>query len=210
MLIERNTEVHSLTDASVLVKAGKRPSGPNIRIQFRRDTRATRERRRFKTCKPLVARRTSEKKPKYIILLKYWRPVWCQIICICESFVWITNSAPHKRSTAAGDTRRLLEQDLLILPLFRAASTPQWLLRLMHKSGDIGPARTLRSSGAGAGLLTLAGVHLPDPGGDIRAPSEAAGATVASLHEEKRRFTSKNWEKIIKRGINNLACLLFK
>lgn len=54
-------------------------------------------------------------------------------------------------------------------------------------------------------LLTLAGVHLPDPGGDVRAASEVAGPTVV----EKRRFSSKNWGKIIKRGTNNLACLLF-
>lgn len=54
----------------------------------------------------------------------------------------------------------------------------------MHKSGDIRPARTLRSSGADAGrgrwvvgLLALAGVHLPDPCGDARAPLEVAGAT---------------------------------
>lgn len=136
-----NIELHYVTDAEVLVKAGKPPSGPNIRVRF---WRATRGRRRFQTCKPLVARHPSAKKPKYIILLKYWRPVRCQIM-----HLW-TVRMDYQLSA---DTRvgRLLEQDLLISPLFRAASTPQRLLRLMHKSGDTRPARTLRSSGADAG-----------------------------------------------------------
>lgn len=130
-----DTELHYPTDAEVL-----------FCVRFQQDTRATRLRRRFQTSR-------------------------------CETHKWkeaeIHNPPEILKARAASDHMhlwtvcmdyQLLEHDLLILPLFRAVSTPQWLLKLMHKSRDIGPARTLRSSGADAGS-GRAGCGTPHLGG---------------------------------------------